>query len=35
MQAAVYQPEDVRRQFASFPGVLLDVLDDGLPILAQ
>jgi hypothetical protein len=34
MQAAVYQSEDVRRQLASFPGLLLDILDNGLPILA-
>jgi hypothetical protein len=33
MQAAIYQPEDIRRQFASFPGLFFDVLDDGLPVL--
>ncbi len=35
VQAAVYQPEDIRRQLASFPGFFLDILNDGLPILAK
>jgi hypothetical protein len=33
MHAAIYQPEDIRRQFPTFLGLFLDVLDDGLPIL--
>jgi hypothetical protein len=34
MQAAVYQPEDICWQLAGLLGFPLDVLDDGLPILA-